>query len=292
MNKLVVVMGLNTEKRCEIAREFAEQIGAIVISKNTIAQEFGELRPGRAATILSQKISSCLRRNLNVVLEDDCLEAKRRMGLLKHLTQSRIECEKICVFVGASFEGKELLLMNFRAPWYNEGWDTIQIIPNTDDDTSYEWSSELFQRAQSFEQHNSHHNMTLGEHCDVTCEAAKEAGVTTTERCAARWHDIGKLWTQTIDAETGEAHYYGHAGLSAYAWLHGYTAVSRFNGANENEKKEALRAAAVIGLHMEPYQDGWQERLRKRNFDETIIAAVDRIHQFDQSGKEKQGEII
>lgn len=72
-------------------------------------------------------------------------------------------------------------------------------------------------KMSEFDQKNPHHAYTLGKHCkEVAIEWLKKNGNKNDAGYkAALIHDIGKLFTQTID-ENGVAHYYNHDSIGAY----------------------------------------------------------------------------
>lgn len=274
---LWVVMGLESPYRTKLARSYGQANAALVVSKSVVEQAFPNLSTARAATVLSKKIDRPLKHGGDVVFEDGCLTTKRRKGLITHLENARIKCQKVCVLVLSDCDlaqrGEEL--EKFQCPWYSEGWDRITIVrEDRIRANAFEESQSLLERMATFNQMNSHHTLTLGAHCDKACDLAKEKNFDRFDSLAARWHDVGKLWTQSI--ENGEGHYRAHANFSAYAWLRSFSALTCEN------PDDALRVAVVIGLHMRPYEQGWREALAKAGYDSKIIEAVARLHEFDK----------
>ena len=68
-----------------------------------------------------------------------------------------------------------------------------------------------FDQMLAMPQENPWHCYNVGRH---TMEVVKGVPADTILRWAALLHDVGKLWTKTIDEE-GKAHFYGHAKKSA-----------------------------------------------------------------------------
>ena len=71
------------------------------------------------------------------------------------------------------------------------------------------WSEQM----AGFNQANPQHKYTLLEHSHLLWQY----GTNIWDREAGKWHDVGKLYTQTFDSD-GVAHYYNHANLSAYLY--------------------------------------------------------------------------
>ena len=65
---------------------------------------------------------------------------------------------------------------------------------------------------QNFDQKTPHHKFTLWEHCQ---NVKNQFELLDIRRVAAIWHDVGKIFTQTID-DKGVAHYYSHEHWSTY----------------------------------------------------------------------------
>ena len=70
----------------------------------------------------------------------------------------------------------------------------------------------LIQHMQNFDQKTPHHKFTLWEHCQ---NVKNQFELLDIRRVAAIWHDVGKIFTQTID-DKGVAHYYSHEHWSTY----------------------------------------------------------------------------
>ena len=84
---------------------------------------------------------------------------------------------------------------------------------------------------ESFNQENSHHSLSLGEHLDKTAAYAKSHWPTNKNvQLAAIIHDIGKYFTKTFynmkGEKTEEAHYYGHENYGTYIFLQDFICES------------------------------------------------------------------
>ena len=114
--------------------------------------------------------------------------------------------------------GKEVInkfLYKFESPMCFEGFDGCGIAYNDCNRNSEFSVVDELENATDFNQHNPHHTLTLGEHCNY-CGFLVADNVDLT--LIASLHDIGKLYTQTFD-ENGVAHYFSHENVGAYYCL-------------------------------------------------------------------------
>lgn len=135
------------------------------------------------------------------------------------------------------------MIRNFQFPQTFEGIDKVivhRILP-------YDIVKEhtIFENMRNFNQDNPHHIYTLGEHC-LRC--AENYIVDTVPYLAAKWHDIGKLFTKTID-DNGIAHYYNHDNVGTY-YLASHTELI------SDDRKEYLNNILFyINYHMRMHRD-------------------------------------
>lgn len=159
-------------------------------------------------------------------------------------------------------------LRTFEVPVKTEGFDTIEIIRRFKPVDLHE----IYFQTNFFNQENSHHSLTLGEH--LIAAARYLAG-----KCdyrivrAAALHDIGKLYTKTFYTMKGEktedAHYYGHPNIGAYVFL-----------CSQNSD---IDTAALICYHMQPFfsaseksQVKWKKRLGSELWNDILL-----LHEAD-----------
>lgn len=152
------------------------------------------------------------------------------------------------------------MLRKFEIPIYGEGFDSIVYLNISGD---YKISGDLLTYCMSnFDQKNPHHTKKLLAHCkDVEnfLSPIEDINLLT----AARYHDIGKLFTQTFD-ESGIAHYYGHENYGAY-----YSLFIDYPPVVDKEK-----VAFYINYHMLPFK--WKNATDEtRNKYNKIIGAQD-----------------
>lgn len=155
------------------------------------------------------------------------------------------------------------MLQNFQMPFYNEGFEDIEVIYTYSIDKMREYEREIIDKVKAFgDQKNPHHTLSLWEHCQECRRIALEKGYNS---ISAELHDFGKIYTQTFD-ENGIAHYYGHEGWGAYlALCFGYQ----------------RKTPEEICYHMMPYgykggKEVWRERLG-----EELWKKLEQIHECD-----------
>lgn len=155
------------------------------------------------------------------------------------------------------------MLQSFQVPFYNEGFNDIEVIKTWDGDT-LEYMKEIIEKVKAFgDQKNPHHTLSLWDHCQECGRLMFEKGYS--DALAGSIHDYGKIYTQSFD-EIGVAHYYGHAEISSYLSLNmGFS----------------LETAQLINYHMLPYnykggETVWQERLG-----ENLWKKIEQLHECD-----------
>lgn len=218
--------------------------------------------------LLHKRIKEDLLQGKDVVYDATNISWKRRKAFLQEL--SNIPCYKDCVLIATPFElcvernenrdrkvpyfVIERMYKNFDIPWYNEGWDTIEIAyTNARVTNQYgDWGRFVIDHFD-FNQDNKWHTETLGDHCLKTLEyvESREADLTPGNSCetkiAAALHDCGKPFCKTFKDSRGNdsefAHYYNHENVGAYNSL--------FYG--KEDGVDSLIVAALIRYHMIPH---------------------------------------
>jgi predicted kinase len=249
------------EKYCEnctvhSSDTIREELSGDVNNQNINAQVFETLHKRIKADLIAGK---------NTVYDATNISWKRRKAFLQEL--SSIDCWKDCILMATPFElcverndlrerkvpyfVIERMYKNFDIPWYNEGWDTIEIAyTNASVLNQYgDWSQFVIDHLD-FNQESKWHSDTLGDHCLKTTEyvVSREAelnAINTNEtKIAAALHDCGKPFCKTFKDSKGEssefAHYYNHENVGAYNSL--------FYG--KEEGVDSLLVAALIRWHM------------------------------------------
>ena len=302
--KFIMMCGLVASGKSTKAKEFAKEYNATIYSSDALRKEmFGDVNDQghnqELFTELHKRIKDCLKSGKNAIYDACNVNYKRRMAFLAEL--KKIPCEKICVLMATPYE--ECLRRNAErerkvpsyviermyrfidVPWYYEGWDDIQI-EYGEYENYFGWPWDWAEKADDYNQHNSHHALTLGEHCRQTVRnadkiCAEDRPITSTEiRYAALLHDEGKIFTQTFKNNKGEiteqAHYYNHERVGSYDSL-----CYEIRCCN-------LYVATLIRWHMQPYfwEKDNNEKLHNKYrhlWGEELYRDIMRIHAADKA---------
>ena len=157
----------------------------------------------------------------------------------------------------------------FEVPNLDEGFTGISLI--RDPNVSLLRISDFLESARDFDQENSHHAFSLGEHCLRAAEFIKLHSNDKVLFQAAQLHDCGKPFCKSFREEDVNAHYYQHHCIGAYQSL--------FYESDSNE--DCLDRAFLIQHHMDWYFMG-EEKLKKmypRYFDRLKL-----LHEADIGG--------
>jgi hypothetical protein len=224
------------------------------------------------------------------------MNAKKRTNFLHQMP----ECHKVCVVMAVPFDVcvkrdeerprsvgpavLEKMRKNFQMPYYNEGWDHIEIYYPKDCemvDSIHHYEMEV-----EFNQRNSHHSLTVGDHEEKARVIAVEKNYGWLVGWAAAFHDCGKIWCQYFKEGDPEAHYYGHECVSAYQFLTMDAAQWTYDIGN---KVQVIEAAALITWHMACYQfkhddapkDNFMTWASTHKFDKDFAERLWQLHECD-----------
>lgn len=299
----VMMCGLVGSGKTVKAQELAKQYDATVFSSDSLREElFGDVneqsRNQELFTELHKRIKDCLRKGKSAIYDATNIDYKKRMSFLAEL--KKIPCEKICVLMATPYEEClkrnaererkvpeyviERMYRSIDVPWYYEGWDDIQV-EYGEYENYFGWVWDWVGKADDYDQKNSHHTLTLGEHCRQTMHnvdklCGEYQPIMLTElRYAALLHDEGKIFTQTFKNAKGEAteeaHYYSHEHCSSYDSL--FYEVPCNN----------LYVATLIRWHMAPYM-AWRQSEKAKQRDKLLLGEelFNNIYLLHQADKE------
>ena len=268
MNKFICMVGLPASGKSTHAQTLADRYNAIICSSDNIRVELfndvnDQLHNTEVFKELYKRIKNYLRDGKDVIMDSTNISYKRRMAFLAELTN--IPCEKICILMATPYEEClrrnaererkvpehviKRMYMGFDVPYWFEGWNRIEThfgLYRATYGTPYDW----IKAVNTYNQHNSHHALSLGEHCWQTYKYLKETYDKNNNRdvimrVSGMLHDCGKRFCQTFvntkNEITNEAHYYSHEHVGSYDSL--------FYGMTCNPLDVAIR----IRWHMQPY---------------------------------------
>lgn len=223
----------------------------------------------------------------SVIYSATNLISKRRINLLKELHRDFPNVKYKCVVFNTPIEicrernSKRSRIVpafvidkqvkQFQMPFYNEGWDEIEIIKTTNYNVK-ELAEKVWEDVRTTgSQDNPHHSLTLYEHLQKAIECidlnkCKNDMEQAQILMAAALHDIGKSYTRVYD-ENGIAHYYSHENLSAYLSMN---------------MDAPIESIWLVNYHMYPYNlqaiPVWKNRLGNELWEKIMI-----LHQADKA---------
>lgn len=288
-----MLIGLPGSGKSVKAKEIAKQTGATVFSSDALREEmFGDVNHQADNTKLFEelhkRIKNALREGKSAIYDATNVNYKRRIAFLTEL--SSINCDKVCVLMATPYEEClrrnaererkvpehviERMYRQFNIPYWYEGWDDIKI----EYDNYYGYygnASDFYYSVKDYGQNNSHHKLTLGEHCNGAARALASEKVEL--MFAGSLHDCGKPFCATNMNKKGEAteetHYYDHQYVGAYNSLF-YNYYHMCN---------PLDVAILIHWHMQPYfnnENKTKEKYRKL-WGEPLHTDLMKLHDAD-----------
>ena len=300
-SNFVLMVGLPGSNKSTYAKQLVSE-GYTVHASDIIRAELGDendqTRNGEVFEILTRRVKNDLISKKNVVMDATNLRRKHRIHLLRML--KGIPCHKKCVVMCVPFEecitnnanrdrrvpeeAMWKMLTNFQMPCEVEGWDEIELVyPKPEYEGYYGDPVSYVGMLMDYDQGNSHHALTLGEHMRQAClYYTNNYALFDDVAMAAFLHDIGKPYTRSETNKNGEndgeCHYYNHHTVGSYLslfllyeyeWLH----------------REYI--ALLIEMHMRPHLE-WRasdQALEKdiRLFGNSVVEDVYKIHCCDLS---------
>lgn len=298
---LLMLCGLPCSGKSTKAQEFAEEHNATIFSSDSLRQEmFGDVNEQShnqdLFVELHKRIKNWLMNGESAIYDATNISYKRRMAFLVEL--KKIPCEKICVLMATPYEEclrrnaererkvpEEVIkrmYMNFNIPYWYEGWDDIRIIGSH---ASYYNVDEVVNPLVGYDQGNSHHSLSLGDHLwkayGIYCNAYLSLDdCDDVNAMATILHDMSKPFCMTEvnsrGVNDGNVHYYNHQFVSAYDSLF------------VNTLHDRLDVAIRIMWHMQPYfwEKDNNEKLHNKYrqlWGEELYLDIMRIHAADKA---------
>ena len=241
---------------------------------------------------------AALNLNLNCVYDATNLSSKRRANLIKEIRrlypsttiEAIVMATPFHICIRRNFERERTVPFNvmlsmmkrFEMPAKWEGFDEIKVYGNDQVDGVLR-ANELAHIAGRMEQDNSHHTLTVGHHMQkaYTLYMTQVFDANYWIAQAILWHDVGKVYCKTFTnmrgERTDEAHYYGHANVSAYIYL-SLLAIANINGTLHPGDELVVN---LIQNHMAFFNDEkYLEKIKER-FGLDFYSKLEIVHKFD-----------
>lgn len=280
--RLTLLCGLSASGKSQyienitwIKEDIREEDKSVILSTDNLRKEIcGSVEDQSMNGVVFQKFHNLIRSNLkndvDVFAEATNITMKSRRAILNII--KGIDCEKVCVVIVKPIgECKrdnidrehpvpghviDKQARKFQIPFLEEGWDKIEFVDHITDINRYifkienKWVPEEY---NDFDQKNPYHMESLGKHMTDAYDFVKNHGLHKNKDyemiMATKYHDMGKLYTQTFDKD-GVAHYYGHENIGAYMMLVYEVANQHSLFVNHNIGDIAF----YINYHMLPFQ--------------------------------------
>lgn len=300
--KLIVMCGLSASGKSTIAKELVIKHNACIVSSDSIREEIcgdvaDQSKNEEVFKIFHKRIREYLNKGQNVIADATNITMKSRRAIIKNVR--KLDVEKICYIIPKKFKDcirdnrnrkhpvpEEVIaaqISKFQIPFKEEGWEKIVIY-----DMDYTYADKFTPEAMSFsmigfDQKNPHHNMYLDQHCDFVYNMFSSGQhpyniYKNGFLMGVSLHDIGKLYTQSID-ENSIAHYLRHENIGSYFVL---TSLYLWKNFTDDD---LLDCCFLINYHMMPFswenektKNRWRERFGEYKY-ETLM----RFHECDKT---------
>ena len=317
MNKFTMLVSIpGAGKSTYAQKRVAENSNVVWVSSDAIREELwgdanDQQNPAQVFEEMFARTVAAMKSGKEVIYDATNLSAKKRKATLTRLRQAlRFQfCARAIVITCSISECKrrqgdrdrkvpdeviDRMVRQFQTPWYNEGWDAINIINRgkLQNIAREHW------RMLGESHDNHHHTRSLEMHC-AECEGkmielTRDASIFSDYaknilREAAYQHDLGKHKTKVFFDAKGdpseEAHYYCHENVGAYLWLSG-DRVSCWNN------EAFLLIGVLIQWHMQPYHlcdknGDYHTKLKewcdKHGFDIMFYESICLMHEADKA---------
>ena len=293
--KMILMVGLPCSGKSTKSKELAEKYDATIFSSDELRIEmFGDVNDQthnqELFVELHKRIKDCLISGKSAIYDACSINYKRRMAFLAEL--KNIPCEKICVVMAIPFTVCKMrnkvrerkvpvhvimrMYKNFNLPYWYEGWDDIEI-EYGNYEKCYGNPMKFVIDHKDYDQHNSHHTLTLGEHCH---QVSLRVGYDMDLVYAGMLHDCGKPVCATHINKKGEydedCHYYDHQNIGAYlALFYDYHVIN------------PLDVSILVQWHMQPYFNKEEKTKNKYRqlWGEDLYNKIMKIHEADKAAK-------
>lgn len=303
MPKFTMLCGLPASGKSTVAQKLAKEYDATIFSSDALREElFGDVNHQdnnqELFIELHRRIKNCLKDGKSAIYDACNISYKRRMAFLAEL--KNIPCEKICVLMATPYEEClrrnvererrvpehviKRMYMSFNIPYWYEGWDYIEIEYSEGSQNKYGMVTEWLDTVMNYDQDNSHHALSLGEHMRSAAAYMRNKLCLTTYKNdltligATMLHDCGKPFCKTFTNShgetTSEAHYYSHQYCGAYNSLF-FAYLSEF--------VDHLDIAIRIMWHMQPYfnKEEKTENKYRKLWGEDLYNDIMKLHEAD-----------
>lgn len=305
MTEFIMLCGIPYSGKSSYARDMEDK-GYSVFSSDAIrgklyGDESTQGDPKEVFDLLHGLIKDSLKNGNNTIYDATNINWKRRKAFLKELSDAKIECNKICIlFATPLSECISRIYMrdrvvpedvicrmykNFSFPCMFEGWDKIKIVWSKGEYPEYNLSDKIG-ILEEYDQDNSHHSFTLGEHLTRCSDRIGYLNLVSNNSydtnlvISGLLHDIGKPEVRSFynakGEPTSEAHYYNHNNTSAYEAMFYLKSMGY-------DDYDIVDICSLVYWHMQPYfiNKKKTEDKYKNMWGENFYNRIMRLHEAD-----------
>ena len=286
---LYVMCGLQCSGKSTKAKELKEMLDiysepdykTVILSSDEIRKEHPEIANdnNKVFSKLYADMNYFLRLGDNVIIDATNITNKARRQIFNNLHE---DCGKCCWIMNTNYNTclerlrernkqedshkvpEEVLkryFESFEIPFYEEGWDNISIEHIIPFEQSDENITRYLNACEGFNQKNKHHTQDLGLHMRTVTQKLNELTGKTLLIEAGSFHDVGKLFTQTV-GEDGNCHYYNHDSVGAYNLMCD-TGIYTYHDGWVYDTKSTLKWLFYINYHMKLHNVTTEKSIRK-----------------------------
>ena len=291
MPELIMLTGLSGSGKTEFANRIAVEKNAEVLTVDSIRRELalsGNTMADKNTIygIARERAEKMLKDGRNVIFDSRNLSYRRRKALIDQLkyidgfkAESYVllrrpdECAKRLTDEGLSFLIPDELLIRqlrgFEFPVPEEGYTGgINFVNNSSGSVDLETE---YARLKGVPQTGKYHLENADNHSRMVEEAARAMNISGDFVCAARYHDVGKVYAK-VPGKDGVVHFPGHENISAYIY-----ALTMESGAYSEDELHVLR---LIQFHDLIYKDP----VRFATLPSELQYELEKFHECDMYG--------
>lgn len=310
MPKFNMIIGIPGSGKTTFCKRFFKNVVYLSSDDMRIAM-FGfedQTHNGDVFSRMKAETLEALKNGRDVVYDATNLSEKRRKDIINASKKyGKVNAYILCTPISSLLERNmtrgertlpwdklEQMIKTIQCPMYYEGFDNIYLVDGGIYDDVYN-PADLMRICYKFNQDNPYHKETLGEHIDMVVNNVEEMtrNMLVQDRAisgtAAKWHDMGKLYTKQFNETKNYYTFYGHENVSAYMYFcHLVRSTSRLHTSSKltivRLTDGGYRVAALILNHMKFY-NGSMEKVENKFNDDDLFKMLEILHRADQEGR-------